>query len=151
DCHRELIDFLIAADDLVAIDNDLALAKAWSLFTIGNLVEAKLINDRLRQGRQDPNDSRLEVNLAVAMGSWENFPDILTREWAARDGRDPRYLLQLAQLAADVDKDRAIALVREATRRASDRPEVLASASFLAYRLGQDDEAMPWLVEAARL
>jgi len=151
DRHREVVDFLIAADDLVAIDNDLGFAKAWSLFNIGSLVEAKLINDRLRQARQDPNDARLEVNLAVAMGTWENFPDILTREWAARNDREPRYLLQLAQLAADVDKDRAIALVREATRKGSERAEVLAAASFLAYRLGQDDEAMPWLVEAARL
>jgi len=102
DRHREVVDFLIAADDLVAIDNDLGFAKAWSLFNIGSLVEAKLINDRLRQARQDPNDARLEVNLAVAMGTWENFPDILTREWAARNDREPRYLLQLAQLAADV-------------------------------------------------
>ena len=151
DRHRELVDFLAAADDLVAIDDDLALLKAWSLFHIGSLVQAKLINDRLRQARRDPNDARLEINLAMAMGTWENFPDIVTREWAERDKREPRYLLHLAQLAADVDKDRAIELAREATRKAPDSPEILAAASILAYRLGQDDEAMAWMVEAARL
>jgi tetratricopeptide (TPR) repeat protein len=148
DRHHELVDFLAAADDLVTTDDDLALLKAWSLFHIGSLVRAKIINDRLRQARHDPNDARLEINLAMAMGTWENFPDIVTREWAERDNREPRYLVRLAQLAADFDKDRAIELTREATRKASDSPEVLAAASLLAYRLGQDDEAMPWMVEA---
>jgi len=151
DRHQEMVDFLSGVDDLVTIDDDLAFLKAWSFFEIGSLVQAKLINDRLRQRRHDPNDARLELNLAVAMGTWENFSDILTREWAERDKREPRYVLQLAQLAADVDKDRAIQLVREATRKAPDSPEVLAAASVLGYRLGQDDEAMPWMVEAARL
>jgi len=127
------------------------LLKAWSLFHIGSLVQAKIINDRLRQARRDPNDARLEVSLAVVMGTWENFPDIVNREWAERDKREPRYLLHLAQLAADFDKDRAIELGREARRKASDSPEVLTAASLLAYRLGQDSETMPWMVEAARL
>jgi hypothetical protein len=118
DRHREVVDFLAAADDLVAIDDDLALLKAWSLFHIGSLVQAKIINDRLRQARRDPNDARLEVSLAVVMGTWENFPDIVNREWAERDKREPRYLLHLAQLAADFDKDRAIELGREARRKA---------------------------------
>jgi tetratricopeptide (TPR) repeat protein len=151
DRHREVVDFLAAADDLVTIDDDLALLKAWSLFHMGSLVQAKIINDGLRQARHDPKDARLEINLAMAMGTWENFPDIVAREWAERDNREPRYLLHLAQLAADFDKDRAIALGREATRGASNSPEVLAAASLLAYRLGQDDEALPWMVEAARL
>ena len=149
--HQEVVDFLAAADDLVASDDDLAFLKAWSFFEIGSLTQAKLINDRLKQTRHDPNDARLELNLAVAMGTWENFSDILAREWTERDKREPKYLLQLAQLAADIDKDRAIELVREATRQVPDSPELLAGASVLAYRLGRDDEAMPWMVEAARL
>jgi tetratricopeptide (TPR) repeat protein len=149
--HQEVVDFLSAADDLVTGDNDLSMLKAWSLFEIGGLAEAKLINDRLRQIRHDPNDAHLELNLAVAMGTWEKFSEILICEWADRDKREPKYLLQLAQLAADIDKDRAIELVREATRKAPDSPELLAAASILAYRLGRDDEAMPLMVEAARL
>lgn len=149
--HQELIDFLATADDLVGIDDELASVKAWSLFQTGNLVEAKLINDRLRSARHSANDGRLEVSLAVAMGTWEKFSDIVAREWAERDNREPRYLLQLAQLAADVDKDRAVELTREATRRAPDSAQVLAGASILSYRLGQDDEAMAWTAEAARL
>jgi hypothetical protein len=151
DGHREVVDFLTIADDLVTIDDDLACLKARSLFHIGSLVQAKIINDRLRQARHDPNDARLEFNLAMAMGAWENFPDIVAREWAQRDGREPRYLLHLAQVAADFDKDRAIELTREATRKAPESAELLAAASVLAYRLGQDNEAMPWMVEAARL
>ena len=151
DRHHEVVDFLAAADDLVTIDDNLAFLKAWSLFHIGSLVQAKIINDRLRQARLDPNDARLEFNLTMAMGAWENFPNIVTREWAQRDDREPKYLLHLAQLAADFDKDRAIELTREATRKAPDSPEILAAASVLAYRLGKDNEATPWMVEAARL
>jgi tetratricopeptide (TPR) repeat protein len=151
DRHEELANFLASADDLVARDDDLASVEAWSLFQVGNLTQAKLINDRLRQSRHNSNDAHLELNLAVAMGTWETFPEILTREWADRDTREPKYLLQLAQLAAGIDKDRAIELVREATRKAPESAELLASASILAYRLGRDDEAMPWMAEAARL
>jgi tetratricopeptide (TPR) repeat protein len=151
DQHQELVDFLTGADDLVEIDDDLALVKGWSLFHLGRLIEAKLINGRLRRTRNDPNDVRLEINLALAMGTWEEFADILSREWAERDKREPRYLLQLARFVGDIDKDRALALAREATRKAPDNAEVLGAASLVAYRLGHDEQATPWMVEAARL
>ena len=151
DRHRELVDFLAGADDLVEIDDDLALVKGWSLFHLGRLIEAKLINGRLRRTRKDPNDVRFEINLALAMGAWEEFADILSREWAERDKREPRYLLQLARLVGDIDKDRALELAREATRKAPNNAEVLGAASLVAYRLGHDEEATPWMVEAARL
>jgi hypothetical protein len=151
DRHGEIVDFLTRADDLVVIDDDLALINGWSLFHIGRLIDAKLINERLLRTRDDPNDVRLEISLAVAMGAWEEFADILSREWAQRDRKEPRHLIQLARLAGDIDKDRALELVREATRKASDDAEILGAASLVAYRLGQDDEATPWMVEAARL
>jgi thioredoxin-like negative regulator of GroEL len=109
------------------------------------------MNDRLQQTRQSRNDAGLELNLAVVMGTWEDFPKILAREWAEKDGRDPRQLLQLAKLAADVDKDRAMELAREVARREPGNPEILVAAGDLAYRVGRDEEAMPWIAEAARL
>ena len=149
--HGELVDFLADADDLVEIDNDLALVKGWMLFHLGRLIEAKLINEQLRRTRKDPNDVRLEISLALATGTWEEFADILSREWAERDKREPRYLLQLARLVGDIDKDRALELAREATRKAPHNAEILGAASLVAYRLGRDEEATPWMVEAARL
>jgi tetratricopeptide (TPR) repeat protein len=151
DRHRELVDFLGDADDLVEIDNDLALVKGWSLLHLGRLIEAKLIDEQLRRTRKDPNDVRLEITLALATGTWEEFADILSREWRERDKREPRYLLQLARLVGDIDKDRALELAREATRKAPDNPDVLGAASLVAYRLGHDEQATPWMVEAARL
>src|SRR5262249_19026261 len=125
DRHQELVDFLTDAVDLVEINDDLTLVKGWSLFHLGRLIEAKLINERLRQKRNDPNYVRLEIDLALAMGTWEEFADVLSREWAERDKREPRYLLQLARLVGDIDKDRALELAREATRKAPDNPDVL--------------------------
>ena len=151
DRWRDLVDFLATTDDLVAIDDDLGSLKAWGLFHIGRLVEAKSINDRLQKARHSRNDAWLDLNLALAMGTWEDFPGILTREWAERDGRDPRHLLQLAKLAADVDTERAIELAREVARKEPGNPEILVAAGDIAYRVGRDEEAMPWIVEAARL
>ena len=151
DRYRDLVEFLGTAEDLVAMDNDLASSKGWSLFHIGRLVEAKEINDRLQKTRQSSNDAGLELNLAVAMGAWEDFPKILAREWAERDDRNPKHLLQLAKLATDIDKDRAIELAREVARREPRDPEILVAAGDLAYRVGRDEEAMPWIAEAARL
>ena len=149
--YHDLVEFLGTAEDLVAMDDDLASLKAWGLFHIGRLVEAKSINDRLQKTRHSRNDAGLELNLAVAMGTWEDFTRILARGWAERDDRDPRHLLQLAKLATDVDKDRAIELAREVARREPGNPEILVAAADLAYRVGRDEEAMPWIAEAARL
>jgi tetratricopeptide (TPR) repeat protein len=151
DRYRDLVEFLGTAEDLVAMDDDLVSSKAWGLFHIGRLVESKSINDWLQKTRDNRNDAGLELNLAVAMGTWEDFPKILAREWAERDDRAPRHLLHLAKMAADVDKDRAIELAREAARMEPCDPEILVAAGDLAYRVGRDEEAMPWIAEAARL
>ena len=119
DRDQEILDFLSAADDLVAIDDDLAAGKARSLFYVGDLIEAKVISDRLRQSRDNAWDRSFEISLAVAMGRWEEFADILNREWPDRQQADSRHLLQLAQLAADADQQRAIELTREAVRKAA--------------------------------
>jgi hypothetical protein len=141
--HQEIVEFLNSVDDLLQLDDDLASLKAGSLLYVGRVVDARLISDRLREKRDSVDDRRLELNIALAAGAWEKFADILNREWAARDKREPRYLLQLARLAADIDKDRALQLMREAVSKAATDPDLLAAAGILAYRLGQDEEAMP--------
>ncbi len=85
------------------------------------------------------------------MGRWEDFADIVNREWPDRQKGDSRHLLQLAQLAANVDQHQAMELTREAVRKAIQDPEILASAGSLAVRLGQDEEAIPWISESCRL
>jgi hypothetical protein len=149
--HQEIVEFLDSTEDLLQLDDDLAALKAWSLFYVGRVVDARLISDRLREKRDSADDRSLELNIALAAAAWEKFADILDREWAGRDKREPRYLLQLARLAADIDKDRALQLMREAVSKAATDTDLLAAASILAYRLGQDEEAMPWVAEAARL
>ena len=96
----------------------------------------------------------IEVLKSVLRSRWvggRNSADILNREWPDRQQADLRHLLQLAQLAADADQQRAIELTCEAVRKASENPEILVSASSLAFRLGEDEEAIPWLGEACRL
>jgi hypothetical protein len=149
--HKEIVDFLNDAADLVALDDDLAAGKARSLFYLGKLNEAKVLGDRLRLSRNNAWDRSFEVNLAVAMGRWDDFADIINRAWPYRQHEDTGHLLQLAQLAANIDQHKAMELTREAVSKGSQDPEVLAAASSLAFRLGQDEEAVPWMTEACNL
>ena len=56
------------------------------------------------------------------MGRWGDFADIVNREWPDRQKGDSRHLLQLAQLAANVDQHQAMELTREAVRKAIQDP-----------------------------
>lgn len=151
DRDQELIDFLGNCNDLVDLDDDLASIKAWTLFNVGRVSQAREIVERLVWKRDNPNDSRLQMNLLLAMGEWDKFSHIVDREWEQRETRDPKFLLQLALLTADFDQQRALLLTQEAATKGFDDPAVLASAAMLAYGLGHDELAMPWIALAARL
>jgi len=153
DHNAELATFLEACDDLVGMDPDLASTTGWALFHAGRPNDARPIVDRLLAQRDHPSDVALDVNVALASGQWERFPIILDREWQRRASRSPAQLLQVATIAADADRDRALKLAEEAVKRAAGdgRATILVGAHVLASRLGRDDIAMPLVAEAARL
>ncbi len=149
--EQELADFLEKISTLEIIDDDLRSLMAWTLMHRGRINEAAKINNDLLQKRDHPNDASLEMNLVLYMGAWDRFSQILEREWGKRSDRAPRYLLQLARLAADTDKERSLKILKEAALKGKEDANILSASAALAYHLGHDDLALPWMVAAAKL
>lgn len=148
-----VVAFLEANGDLAKRDCDLAADRAWALFHVGRLEQARAINDRLLAGRDEERDLWLDLNIALQSGDWERFPAIVEREWAGRQARGPEMLLRLASLAAQADAtaERVVELARLAAEKAPDDPQVLVTAYSLATQVGREDEADPgWLERALR-
>jgi len=151
---RRMVAFLKDNKDLVDRDPSLRSLKAWTMFQMGALTEAKAINDALLQERSEPTDLVLDINLALQSGAWEQLSAIVEREWSRRSEHGPEILMRLASLASESDKTprRAVELARLAASKASDDPQILLGAYILHVQLGCDDDSDPgWLARAAEL
>ena len=152
--HQAIIEFLESNPDILERSDDLKRVKAWALFLAARLQDARDINDSLLSQSATHDDLRLEINIAISSGDWEQVPAILDREWPRRDSLDPETLMGLAQLAGQNGQtsDRAIQLSKLAAQKAPDDPRILAAAVWLHFQLGRDDEADPsWLARASEL
>ena len=152
--HDHIIEFLEANSDLVERSPDLQSAKAWALFAIGRLSDARVLNESLRMtGQQAASMLDLDINIAVASGDWEHLLAIVDREWSRRNEHDTETLLALAWVAGHQSHspNRALALIKLAADKAPNDPRVLSAAFELHFRLGRDEEVDPdWLMRAVR-
>ena len=82
--NASIVSFLNDNADLARASDDLKSAKAWACFYLGNLKEARDLNDQLLMARSQPADLLLDTNLAIQSGNWERFPAIVEREWEKR-------------------------------------------------------------------
>ena len=152
--HESIVEFLEKNPDLLEHSDQLKAAGAWALFHLGRLKDSRALNDFLLKQGIDEEALHLDINLAVSFGDWERLAAIVEREWPRRDSYGPETLMALAQHAAQqtLNPDRALQLVRLAASKAPDDPRILASAYWLHFRLGRDDEADPdWLTRASEL
>lgn len=152
--HESIIEFLEENPDLLEHSDHLRAAKAWALYHLGHVEDSRTLNDFLLNQRIDEEALHLDINIAVSSGDWERLATIVEREWPRRDSYGPETLMSLAQLAAQQtpNPDRALQLVRLAASKAPDDPRILASAYWLHFHLGRDDEADPdWLARASEL
>lgn len=150
----DIIAFFDANPDVMDWSSDLASAKAWALFQVGLLKDARRINDKLISCRSNPADLQLDINLAIQSGAWERFLAIVDREWDYRAGRGADILLRLALLAAaaDTGAHRAYELATLAVQKAPNDPKILMNAYILAVQLGREGvEVGQWLTRAAEL
>ena len=149
--HESVLEFLDAYPGLVAQDEELQSARAWSLFHAGRLRESREVNDRLVATRSNVNDLMLDVNLGVVGGDWDRLPGIVEREWPHRQDLEPEVLMMLARVTGQPGQspERSLELARLAASKAPENPEVLASAHSIHFELGCDDQADPkWLARA---
>ena len=152
--HRRVVDFLDTSSDLVEQSLDLKTARAWALFHVGKMSDARDLNDQLLSGPQAANALALDINIAVESGDWERLPAIVGREWPRRDEHTAETLLTLAQVAGHQGRspDQALTLAKLAANKAPDDPRVLAASYWLHFKLGRDEEADPtWLSRATDL
>src|SRR4029453_5657624 len=140
--------------DMVDRSRDLIPLKAWALFHVGRLQEAKELNHPLLAARDNKNDLLLETNLATQSGDWERFSGIISRVWPTREELEPSLLMRLASLAAEADTtaSRAVDLAQRAAGKASADPEILMGAYILAVQLGHETETeAAWVARASEL
>jgi hypothetical protein len=137
-----IIRFLNDNDDLVIQDQELASRKAWISSRLGQCWEARIINDKLLQERDNPVDLTLDINLAIQFGDRERFAAIIDREWSRRERYESRNLLHLAYIASDVDatKNRALELTKLAANKSGGDPQILIACYYLAVQLGNEDQ-----------
>ncbi len=149
--EEEVVGFLDRNVELVERTHELASARAWALYHVGRVNEAKQVNDRLLAARRNVRDVGLDIYVAIRTGDWERFTDILGREWDCRADLPVDMLLQLAKLAGTRAPERAIQLAQESVEREPESPNVLLHAWDIARSLARDDLAMPWVQRAAEL
>lgn len=152
--HASVASFFNDNPDITDWSDDLKSEKAWADLHVGQLKEARLINDQLLENRNHPVDLQLDMNLAIQLGDWERFPAIVDREWRKRNDYNADVLLRLASLAAEVDPsaNRAFELAKLAASKAPNDPAVLMNAYSLTFQLGRDQDADPsWMARAVEL
>jgi len=147
----EVTNFLQKSPDLVDLNAELKSVQAWALYSLGEVEEARKLNNQLLDERRNINDLGLDINLAIRMGEWERFADIIAREWECRSELPAHALLHLAKLAGWGAKEKAILLAEEAVGQLPDDPNILVQAYSIAIALARDDIAMPWINKAAQL
>ena len=142
-----ILDFLNEHPQLADQSDEMRSARAWALFHMGELAEARSVNETLLRQRSSESDFALDLNIAVACGDWERLPEVVNRGWEERAQLGPATLVTLAR--HEGGSERAIALARLAVKKAPDDPRVLAAAYALHFELGFDREADPsWLEKA---
>ncbi|MCY4363214.1 MAG: SMEK domain-containing protein [Gammaproteobacteria bacterium] len=150
--HEATLEFIKCNNDIVEQSDDLKEIKAFTLFHVGQYHEAKQVNDTLLNTRGLQADHNIDINIAICSGDWEHIVTIIERAWAQRDISEPEFLMSLATLAGQLDKtpQRALELAELAAKKAHNDPHVLASAYWLHFQLGHENEANPdWLNRAA--
>ena len=130
-----------------------AADRAWALFALGQVKEARKILNTLLAVRRESNDTQLDINIAIQSGEWERLSAIVDREWEHRKSSDADVLMRLAVIAAETDAGplRALELAKLAAEKSPDDPRNLAAAYHLAVQLGKEDANPEWISRAVAL
>jgi pimeloyl-ACP methyl ester carboxylesterase len=126
---------------------------SWSLYREGLLAESAAALEKLRLKRDHRADRNLTVRLAVASGEWGALLPFIEAEWARREKRAAKDLMQTAHLAHVAGSPRTKDLVCYAVSKDGDNPYLLMAAYSLATNAGweNDETVSHWLHRAAEL
>ncbi len=114
---EETLVFLEKCTYLLETDDDLKSSKAWALFHLGKINDARTLNNALLEARHDINDISLDLYITLRSGDWDKFPAIIHREWENRKNLPVSLQFKLAKLATGILPDLALQLVSELAGR----------------------------------
>jgi hypothetical protein len=153
--HLNLTSKMVATLDTypaeVEASADLRPMHALLLIRAGRFTEAAVALERLMAtpGRDDADDDRMLLELALDRGDWEAISGVVDRIWQQRDTRSARRLIEGATLAMDRGLDtRAHELTIAATAASDADAAVFMTAWLIANALGHDldwPEVQSWL------
>jgi hypothetical protein len=150
----ELLAFADELPELYGLNDEYAALKAWSLYQLGRIMEARTIVRSLLARRDFSGDRELAVNTAIETGDWGNLQAIVAREVPQADSLPPRDLIRLARLAFEFGSGYVDHFRDAALRAAPDDPEVNLAAYVLATERGEEyqgSQAHEWFERAIRL
>jgi hypothetical protein len=148
---NELVAFAEEMPELYELNLEFASLKAWSYYSLGEVIQARKIARDLLVKRNDQNDRELAINTAIESGDWGYLHSILAREVERLTELSPHVSIRLARLALEtgspyVDKFRDAALTA-----APDDAQVNLAAYTLSVERGeeyQEGRAHEWFQRA---
>lgn len=152
--YEELLGLADELSDISSADDYLASLKAWSLFRLGRVMEARPIARALFERRNVSSDRELAIGTAIESGDWGFLQSILIREVARLDAIEPQDLVRLARLALEAGSPYVNQFRDAALQRAPNDPQVHLAAYMLAVARGDEyheTQAHEWLEKAAGL
>ena len=151
--NEQLLDFLQSNKALLAQSKRLHFLCCWSLYYDGALLEARSELAKLDSDWDDPHYRKLQIGLGVSLGDWGSLPTFVAKECKEKDKRSAQELLRCAQLASSLDSPYAKELIFAAAKKGENDAAILASAYFLATKVGVKDDpnVSQWLHKAIDL
>ncbi|MCY4152015.1 MAG: tetratricopeptide repeat protein [Aestuariivita sp.] len=152
--YTEILNFLNKNDHLLNDSEALLNAKSIALLHAGKFQKAREANERSKQKRLTAENLLLGTDIAIASGNWAALGGMVTQAWDLREELDATELVWLARVAGQANRTdgQALQMLRFAAERAHDNAAVLASAYWLCFLLGREEEAdLQWLLRAAEL
>lgn len=146
---EETLEFMAKCTHLLEEDDDLKSSKAWALFHVGNIRDARILNNELLETRHGINDISLDLYITLRSGDWDKFPAIINREWENRKNLPVFLQFNLAKLATGILPNLAEQLARELVEQHPTDPNILIQAHTILITLSRDDLAMPLIQRAA--
>lgn len=152
--YGELLDLVKALADIGAQDDEVKSLRAWSLFNLGRVMEARTLARELFLQRNQPDDRELAVNTAIESGDWGYLQGILTQELVRIESLDAQTLIRLARLAFEVGSPYVDQFRDASLRRFPKNPHVFLAAYMLAVERGDeqhDSKSIEWFQKATKL
>lgn len=150
----ELIELCNELPDQAGLDPEYEAIKAWSLYRVGRVVEARAVARKLFSSRGEAGDRELVINTAVETGDWGYLQGVATREIDRLNSLSPKDCIRMARLCLEIASPYVNHFRDVAIEKAPDDPHVLLAAYVLATERGEEDQeprAHEWFQKAVEL